>query len=84
MLSEHPADPWHVEQLVQAIGTGLQQAAIIDVTTPSEVLSALFTTLERTLWAMKELETPENQERNRVEVARVLQELLLEFGVRAH
>lgn len=69
-----------VETLVQAISLSLEHACIPDVTTPSEVLSALFTSLDRMLHAMQDLEAAEDTAFNRKQVGKVLQDMLLEYG----
>jgi hypothetical protein len=78
------ADPFVVESLVKAIGLSLERATIPDVTTPAEVLSAIFTTLDRTLRAMKHCQHPEDANTNAKEIARVLGDLLVEFGMAVH
>lgn len=73
-------DAWMVEKLVHAAMMGMEQATVPDITTPSEILSASFTMLTRTLEAMKKLQAPEDRDTNTREIARVLGELLVDYG----
>ena len=50
-----------------------------DVTT-SDVISALFTVLERTLRGIRKLQDPDERFHNAKEISRILNELLVEFG----
>ncbi len=77
-------DPIHVEQLVQAIGSGMERTCIPNVTSTAEILSALFTTLTRVLRGIKQAEHPEDVMGNRAEISRALEDLLMEFGATRH
>ena len=77
-------DPIHVEQLVQAMGAGMERTCIPNVTSTAEILSAIFTTLTRVLRGMKHAERPEDAGANRIEISRALEDLLMEFGATRH
>ena len=77
-------DPIHVEQLVQAIGSGMERMCIPNVTSTAEILSALFTTLTRVLRGIKQSENPEDAIGNKVEISKALEDLLMEFGATRH
>ena len=74
------ADPIRVEQLVQAIGSAMERACIQDATTAADVLSAIFTTLDRILNGMRAKQRPEDRFYNAKEISRILQEMLLNHG----
>lgn len=78
------ATPYMVERLVRGMETSLSMNAIEDVTTPADVVSACFTLLERLLFTLKSLEEPEEHEFNRVAIAAILNDLLMEFGMKVH
>lgn len=73
-------DEMMVERLVSATTNALSGAIIDDVTTQSEVLSAIFTLLDRTLRGVRKLQPPEERTYNAKEIARVLNEMLVDFG----
>ena len=73
-------DEMMVERLVSATTNALSGAIIGDVTTQSEVLSAIFTLLDRTLRGVRKLQPPEERIYNAKEIARVLNEMLVDFG----
>jgi hypothetical protein len=77
-------DPFMITSLVKAMHRALEQAAIPDVTTPAEVLSALFTLLRHTLQVMMAMQGPEEQDYNRRQVGQALTDLLMEFGIKVH
>lgn len=84
-MQDHIADPYQVEQLVQAMSTAMERVSIQETTTPSDILSALFTMLDRTLHALQHVETAhQDRELNRIAVADALNAMLLEFGTRMH
>lgn len=74
------ADEYMVEKLVMAMNTALEQASVPGITTPAEILSAIFTGLTRFLRATQHLQSPEDQKDTIHEVRVVLQDLLLQFG----
>lgn len=71
---------WHVEQLARAAALGMEKATIPDITTPSEILSAAFTMLGRTLTAVKKLEDPADRAYNARQINNTLSEFLVDFG----
>lgn len=73
-------DPEMIEAIVKAARTGMSRAVIPDVTTSSEVLSAVFTLLDRTLRSVRSLQTPEERFENAAEINKVLKELLTDHG----
>ena len=73
-------DPCMVEALTNAAIQAMERAAINDITTSAEVMSASFTILDRTLRAFQNLQAPEDRIFNTKEVARVLQEFLINYG----
>jgi len=78
------ADPFMITSLVKAMHSALEHAAIPDVTTPAEVLSALFTLLRHTLMVMYSMENAEDRDFNREQVGKALTDLLMEFGTKVH
>ncbi len=73
-------DPEMVEDLVKAALVGLEKSVITDVTTDTEIISAMFTLLDRTLRAMRRLQTPSERFQNAAEINKALQEMLLDYG----
>jgi hypothetical protein len=78
------ADEDMVEDLIVAICKAVENTCIPDVTTPADVLSALFTTLNKFLLRVKEGQTPTEQAYNAREVNRVLMDLLMMHGSVIH
>jgi len=76
----NPPSTYIVEQLVRAATVAMEQAAGPDNATPSEVLSACFTLLDRMLRATGKLQAAEDRASNAREIHKVLQEMLVEFG----
>lgn len=76
----HSSDPYVIEDLVRAAQHAMEHSAFAESMTPSEVLSAAFTLLDRSLRTMAKLQSPEDRDTNRKEVAHVLSEMLLEHG----
>lgn len=74
------ADPLMVESLVNAATNAMERASIKDITTPSDIISASFTLLDRTLRSMRTLQSPDNRVFNAKEIARVLQDFLVDYG----
>lgn len=71
---------WHVDQLAKAAALGMEKASIPDITSPSDILSAAFTFLGRTLVAMRKLEDPSDRVYNARKIGEVLSEFLVDFG----
>ena len=74
------ADPVMVGHLMQAMTSAMAHASIPDVTTSADVLSAVFTVLDRTLRVVRTNEDPAGYQTNAREIGRVLTQMLLEFG----
>ena len=75
-----PSNPEIIEDLVRAAQRAMERSLYAESMTPSEVLSAAFTLLDRSLRTMAKLQAPEDCNTNRKEVAHVLSEMLLEHG----
>jgi hypothetical protein len=73
-------DPIMVETLVVAAARAIHDHSIPDVTTPSEVLSATFTLLDRTLRAISRMQLPEERMHNAKQVELALQAMIIEHG----
>ena len=73
----HPA---MVESIIQSVSVALDHAVIPNVTSTADVLSAMFTILNRMLRAAQELQSSEEREHNAGEMGRILSTMLLEFG----
>jgi len=69
-----------VNRLVDAASIAMEKASDFEVTTPSEIISATFTLLDRTLYAMEKLQTAEQRNHNTKLVANMLQEMLVTHG----
>ena len=74
------SDPFVIEDLVRAAQHAMEHSAFAESMTPSEVLSAAFTLLDRSLRTMSKLQADEDRNTNRKEVSKVLGEMLLEHG----
>ena len=81
-LDDHSfgCNEWHIDQLVRAATLGMEKATIPDLTTPSEILSATFEMLERTLRAVRKLEAPNDRAYNARQVHKILDEMMIDFG----
>jgi hypothetical protein len=79
-LITNDTDPYMVEVLVHAAMAGMEHASIPDITTPSEILSAAFTVLQRTLAGLRKLQASEDAASNTKEINRVLQDFLTDYG----
>jgi hypothetical protein len=73
-------DPLVVDKLVTAALDAMERASDPTFTTPSEIASASFTLLARTLQAMRRLQAPEDRFYNAKQVAAILSELLVDYG----
>jgi len=80
VVKEYEPDPLHVEQLVKAAMSAMENASIPDVTSPADVLSACFTILDRMLNAMSKLQSPEDRAVNVKEIARILDDFKVSHG----
>lgn len=77
-------DTYQVEQLATAVWASLEQTSMTGVTTPAEILSALFTVLHRFMSVSRQHEAPEDRGHNVKEINRVLSDMLIEFGSTRH
>ena len=74
------SDPYVIEDLVNAAQHAMEHSAFAESMSPSEVLSACFTLLDRSLRTMAKLQAPEDRVTNIKAVNHVLSEMLLEHG----
>lgn len=82
--NEGSVDVFMVEQLSAAVWTALEQTSIKGVTTPAEILSALFTVLYKFMTVSRAHEDPADTLHNTKEINRVLSDFLVEFGSTRH
>lgn len=75
------SDPETIDRLITAIHDGLCDGVVEGETSPSEVLSALITSIHWFLTELNERATESEREENAVELQRVFGDLMLEFGV---
>lgn len=78
-IADTSADPVQVSRLVSAIASAMEAVSIADTTT-ADILSAIFTVLDRTLASILAEGSPEEKTYNSHEAGRVLMALLLKFG----
>lgn len=78
-LVKETANPGNVMDIVESVMRAIKNS-INEDTSPSDVLSALFTVLDRTLHSFTKTLSPEEKAYNSQEVGRVLTNLLMEFG----
>lgn len=74
------ADPAMVSRLTQAITLAIETAAIPEVTSTADVISAIFTTLDHTLTVIQNAQSQEDELYNSREISRVLTDMLFKFG----
>jgi hypothetical protein len=73
-------DPNMVVRLIQAMGSALDRAVVPEVTTTSDILTAVLTLLDRTLRISRQVQDPKDSLHNSQEVERVLIDMIMEFG----
>lgn len=73
-------DPIMVESLVSAAANGMQRAFIPDITTNSEMISAAFTLLDRTLRNVRKIQHPSDRFMIASQIKDALEDLLLDHG----
>lgn len=78
--SSDNCDPVMVESLVTAAANGMQRACIPDITTNSEMISAAFTLLDRTLRNVRKHQPPTDRFFVAAQIKEALHELLLDHG----
>ena len=69
-----------IEALVRAASSAMERASIPDITTSSEVVSAAFTLLDRTLRGIRAVQDPSDRFDTASKVADALQELMIDHG----
>ncbi len=74
------ADEATVERLTEYIMEVVAECFEEENVSTSDVISALFTVLERTLRGIRKLQEPDERFHNAREIKKVLDELLIEFG----
>ncbi len=82
MINYHEAecDPDVVEALVKAASNGLRDEVSPDLTTDAELVAAVFTLLDRTLRALRKLQSPECRFENASIINKILQEMMIDHG----
>ena len=71
---------YHADVLTKAALLSMENSAIAGITTVDDVLCASFMVLDKVLGAHKRLQAPKDASSNAMEISKVLQELLLEYG----
>lgn len=77
-------DPITVESLVKAATNGLAKEVIPNVTTEAEVISAVFTLLDRTLRSLRKLQPPDVRFQNATHINKALKDMLTDHGTVPH
>jgi hypothetical protein len=73
-------DATMVEDLVKGASLGMSDAAIPEITTHAEVLSAAFTFLDRTLRSVRKLQSLDDRFEHAEQISKALNELLVDHG----
>lgn len=73
-------DPDMIEALIKAASNGMSRAVVPDITTHSEIISAAFTFLDRTLRSMRKVQAPDERFTTALEVNKALTEMLIDHG----
>lgn len=74
------ADPQKVSDLTDHITEALADFALANESGPSEIVSALFTVLDRTLSGIRKFQNPDERFHNAREISRLLEELRIDYG----
>lgn len=69
-----------VESLVSAATHGMSKAVVPDLTTSSEVMSAVFTLLDRTLRSIRKLQTSDERFVNAGQIHKALSDMMADHG----
>lgn len=69
-----------VEDLVKGASLGMSDAAIPEITTHAEVLSAAFTFLDRTLRSVRKLQSLDDRFEHAEQISKALNDLLVDHG----
>lgn len=80
ITKQDECDSEMIETLVGAAVASMERNCIEGFTTPSDILSASFTLLERTLDSIYKIQTPTERVHNTREVARILREFMVSYG----
>lgn len=73
-------DPQMVELLVKAATHGMSKAVVPDITTQSELLSAVFTLLDRTLRSIRKLQSPDERFMRAEQIRNALDGIMTDHG----
>lgn len=73
-------DPTMVEALIKGATTGMSKVVVPEITTSSEVLSAAFTFLDRTLRSIRRLQTTDERFHNAAQIKKALTEMITDHG----
>lgn len=74
------SNPAHIEDLIKGASSGMARVVIPDITTQAEVMSAVFTLLDRTLRSIRKLQTPEERFQTALQIHNALTDLLTDHG----
>lgn len=74
------ANPEHVEDLSSYLTEALADYAATNDSTPSEIVSALFTVLDRTLSGIRKFQSSDERFHNAREISRFLEDLQTNYG----
>jgi hypothetical protein len=80
LKEDQECDTETVEALVTASTAAMSRIAERDDASPSEVLTALFTILDRTLYGIRRFQEPAERFGNAIEIRRVLDDLIIDHG----
>ncbi len=80
MYMPSDVDPQMVEDLVKGASLGMSEAAIPEVTTHTEVLSAAFTFLDRTLRSVRRLQSLDDRFDQADAIRKALNDLIADHG----
>ena len=69
-----------IDAMVKAAHTALERTSVTEITTMSEILSATFTLLDRTLLGVRDVQPDEDRAANAREITRALNDLLMNYG----
>lgn len=78
--SDDDCNPVHVEALIKGASSGMAKVVIPDITTQAEVMSAVFTLLDRTLRSIRKLQTPSERFDTALQIHQALTDLLTDHG----
>lgn len=73
-------DAQMVEDLVHGASVGMSDAAVPEVTTHAEVLSAAFTLLDRTLRSVRKLQAVDDRFEHAEQISKALNDMLVDHG----